>query len=56
VFVAGNGGFILWYDGIAWQRVRSPTVADLTGVAVTAPAVWFTAYDGAILRLVRSQP
>lgn len=50
IWVVGNGGTILHYDGTQWTQVTSGTTADLVSVSVRGPDdVWATGQGAVVL-------
>jgi hypothetical protein len=45
LWVVGDGGLVLHYDGLVWKQIDSHTERDLTSVAVGPAGVWMLGED-----------
>lgn len=50
VWVAGAGGAVLRWDGVAWRRVLAGTTQDLSDIAVAGPGQVFVVGVGGLLQ------
>jgi hypothetical protein len=45
LWVVGDGGLVLHYDGLLWKQIDSHTQRDLTSVSVSPAGVWMLGED-----------
>lgn len=54
VFVAGDGGAVMHYDGTAWMKINSITTSTIRGLSGNPRHMVAVGYDGAVVHLRRN--